>query len=232
MPRYDLTDRYAGVLVLLLITYVLASALPGGPVSEIVLTLVQGITVLAALRASVVAPRHLRSATAAAGTAVIAATIVAIIGRSSGVPALIDAVLLAVSLGAILARISHHDHVSSGTLFGAMCCYVLFGLVYAFIYAGVARFSSWVFLVGSGHQTLSDTLFFSFTTLTTTGYGDLVPATGLGRALAMLEAITGQLFLVTILARLVAMWVPTRRGDRAALRVRRRSASSDRNPEN
>jgi hypothetical protein len=62
-----------------------------------------------------------------------------------------------------------------------------------------------------GTKSLSDYLFFSFTTLTTTGYGDLVPATGLSRALAMLEALMGQLYLVTVLARLVALWVPARR---------------------
>ena len=111
---------------------------------------------------------------------------------------------------AIIRRLVSHQRITSQTLLGAMSCYVLFGLIYTFVYAGVARVTSEPFLSPATHS-LSEFLFFSYTTLTTTGYGNLVPATGLGRALSMLEALTGQLFLVTVLARLVALWMPTAR---------------------
>ena len=59
-----------------------------------------------------------------------------------------------------------------------------------------------------GDGTLADALFFSFVTLTTTGYGNLVPAGNPGQSFAVLEALIGQLFLVTMVAKLVNAWKP------------------------
>ena len=54
--------------------------------------------------------------------------------------------------------------------------------------------------------TITNCLFFSFTTLTTVGYGNLVPATPFGQSLAMVEAVSGQIFLIVVVARLVSLW--------------------------
>jgi lysylphosphatidylglycerol synthetase-like protein (DUF2156 family) len=204
-----LTDRYGLVLILLVVTYVLASALPTANWVGIPLTALQGVTVVVTLAASGTPPRRRRVAIAAATLAVIISLAAALAGgRAGGVSGLIAAVLLVWALGAIVRRVAGHRQVSVQTLLGAICCYVMFGLIYTFIYEGVARLQTGSFLIPAGSHTLSDYLFFSYTTLTTTGYGDLVPATGLGRALAMLEALSGQLFLVTVVARLVALWMP------------------------
>jgi voltage-gated potassium channel Kch len=196
---------------MLLILYVLASALPSQGWAQVLLAVLSAATVLATLAASGTGKHRRRIALLLSAVAVIIALITAVVGgHTTGVTGLISAVLLTASLVAIVSRVSQHDHVSAQTLLGAMCCYVLFGLVYTFVYEAIARLSSTPFLSPAGPHSLSDYLFFSFTTLTTTGYGDLVPATGLGRALSMLEALMGQLFLVTVLARLVALWVPRR----------------------
>ncbi len=210
------TDRYGLVLVLLLTTYVLLSVLPEGAWGRAVLAAAQGLTVIVALAASQTPPARRRNAIVVVTVLVVIALISAIVGgrTGGGVAELISAILLISTLAAIIRRIASHDHVSSQTLLGAMCCYVLFGLIYTFLYAGLARVQSSPLLTPAGSHSLSDYLFFSFTTLTTTGYGDLVPATGLSRALSMLEALTGQLFLVTVVARLVALWVPSRRAAR------------------
>jgi hypothetical protein len=206
------SDRYGLVMVLILTTYVLSSALPNSDWASPILSLSSAVTVMATLAASSTPAHRRRIAALLASLAVVISVISALVGgRSSGITGLISALLLAWSLLAIISRISKHDHVSVQTLLGAMCCYVLFGLVYTFVYEGVARLQSEPFLSPAGTHTLSDYLFFSFSTLTTTGYGDLVPATGLGRALSMLEALMGQLFLVTVVARLVALWAPRRR---------------------
>jgi hypothetical protein len=208
----EATDRYGLVVLLLLATYVLASALPNSDWAQPILTLSSAVTVMATMAASSTSAHRRRIAGVLATLAVAIALISALVGgRSSGITGLISAILLAWSLLAIISRISKHDHVSVQTLLGAICCYVLFGLVYTFVYEAIARLQSGVFLSPAGHHTLSDYLFFSFSTLTTTGYGNLVPVTGLGRALSMLEALMGQLFLVTVVARLVALWAPRRR---------------------
>ena len=59
-----------------------------------------------------------------------------------------------------------------------------------------------------GDGNIDDDLFFSFITLTTTGYGNLVPAGNPGQSMAVLEALIGQLFLVTAVAKLVTAWKP------------------------
>lgn len=207
-----LSDRYGLVLLLLLLTYVLATALPAQEWVPPLLTALQGVTVMVALAASGTSDAHRHLAAAAAAFAVVIATGAALAGgRAGGVPALISAVLLGACLLAIIRRLVSHERVTSQTLLGAMCCYVLFGLIYTFVFAAAERLTGQPFLSPAGNHSLSDFLFFSFTTLTTTGYGNLVPGTGLGRALSMLEALTGQLYLVTVLARLVALWIPTAR---------------------
>ncbi|HTU96939.1 MAG TPA: ion channel [Solirubrobacteraceae bacterium] len=207
-----MTDRYGLVLTLLLATYVLASALPLHAWSAVLLVAVQGITVIVTLAASGSSRSHRRVAALAASVALVISVGAAVVGgRAGGVPGLISAVLLATCLVAIIRRVASHERVTSQTLLGAMSCYVLFGLIYTFIYTALSRLDTRPFLSPGGPHSLSDYLFFSFTTLTTTGYGDLVPATGLGRALSMLEALSGQLFLVTVVARLVALWAPRAR---------------------
>jgi ABC-type thiamin/hydroxymethylpyrimidine transport system permease subunit len=204
-----LGDRYGLVLSLLVVTYVLASALPPRGWVAPILAAIQGVTVMVALAASGTSDRHRRLAAGAATLAVVIAGCAAAAGgRADGVPALISAVLLGVALLAIIRRLVSHERITSQTLLGAMCCYVIFGLIYTFVYAAVSRLETEPFLAPATSHSLSDFLFFSFTTLTTTGYGNLVPVTGLGRALSMLEALTGQLYLVTVVARLVALWMP------------------------
>jgi voltage-gated potassium channel Kch len=64
------------------------------------------------------------------------------------------------------------------------------------------------YLLAVSFPTDAQVLFFSFVTLTTTGYGDLVPATNPGQTMAVLEAVLGQLFLVTAVAKIITAWKP------------------------
>ncbi|WP_250030198.1 ion channel [Paractinoplanes maris] len=84
-------------------------------------------------------------------------------------------------------------------------------MAFGFAYRTVEVLQPGPFFGDSGPATLPDFLFFSFTTLTTTGFGDLVPTGNPGRSLAVLEALTGQLFLVTAVAKVVEAWRPRRR---------------------
>jgi hypothetical protein len=90
------------------------------------------------------------------------------------------------------------------TVLGAVCIYVLLGMLYAFLYAAIDALSSGPFFVQTAHATTPDFLYFSYITQTTVGYGDFTAQGDLGRALAVLEAMGGQLYLVTIIAVLVS----------------------------
>jgi hypothetical protein len=116
------------------------------------------------------------------------------------------ALLVTATLPVTLSRVLHHRRVTHETVLGALCIYVLTGLLFAFLYLAVEEVRSGPFFVQAGPHQQSEYLYFSFVTLTTLGFGDLSPAVGLPQALVAIEALLGQIFLVTLVARLVTLW--------------------------
>ena len=116
------------------------------------------------------------------------------------------ALLVTATLPITLVRIVHHREVTSETILGALCAYVLIGLLYAFVFLAVAEFRDSFFAQPGPHEQ-GEYLYFSFVALTTLGFGDLSPADGLPQALTVSEALVGNIFLVTLVARLVTLWV-------------------------
>jgi hypothetical protein len=108
----------------------------------------------------------------------------------------------------ILGDLGRRLHVDRELMLGALATYLMLGMAFAFAYRCLAALQSAPFYGAQGDGTLADSLFYSFVTLTTTGYGDLVPAGNPGRTLAVLEALLGQLFLVTAVAKVVNVWSP------------------------
>jgi hypothetical protein len=112
------------------------------------------------------------------------------------------------ALAAVLGRVLHHEEVSAQTIAGALCAYLLVGFAFASAYSAADNLGSAQFF---GEPVDPDAYsYFSFVTLTTTGYGDLSPVTDLGRRLAPLEAMVGQMYLAVTVARLVALYRPRR----------------------
>jgi hypothetical protein len=101
--------------------------------------------------------------------------------------------------------------VTVRTMFGVLCIYLLIGIFFAFIYGVIDSFAEDTFFPKVAPASTSDFLYFSFTTLTTTGYGDLVTDNELGRAMAVAEALIGQIYLVTIVALIVSNFRGSRR---------------------
>ena len=93
--------------------------------------------------------------------------------------------------------------ITGSTVAGAACAYLLIGLFFASVYTFLAGASTDPFFAQTETERAVDFLYFSFITLTTVGYGDLSAAADLGRMLAAGEALTGQLFLVTVVALVV-----------------------------
>jgi Ion channel len=115
--------------------------------------------------------------------------------------------LVLATLPVTLSRVLHHRQVTSETVLGALCAYVLFGLLFAFLFLAVADIRDAAFFAQAGERGQSEYLYFSFVALTTLGFGDLSPSVGLPQALTVLEALFGNVFLVTLVARLVTLWV-------------------------
>ena len=105
---------------------------------------------------------------------------------------------------AILRRITRHEVITATTMWGAIAVYMALGMGFSLAYSAVhlANPSSFPSVVGGG---LSDFNYFSYVTMTTLGYGDVTPVTDLPRALAILQTLIGQIFLVVIVARVVSL---------------------------
>jgi hypothetical protein len=116
--------------------------------------------------------------------------------------------LLAVAMAAVLRRVLTADNVSSRTILGAISVYTALGILFTWAYGLIDRLEGGGFFGEGVTIKGSDFLFFSYTTLTTTGYGDLVPAGQVGRMVSGIEMMLGQVFLVTLVAGLVSLWRP------------------------
>jgi len=106
----------------------------------------------------------------------------------------------------ILEYIFLQREVTSEVISGAICTYFMMGMFWAYLYALLELLSPGAFQGPLNPDRQSgDFFYFSFTTLSTLGYGDVTPASQLARGLAMLEAISGQMYLAIIIARLVGI---------------------------
>jgi uncharacterized membrane protein len=107
---------------------------------------------------------------------------------------------------AITYRIIRHETVGLETILGSICVYVLIAIAFAGIYGAVNEAEPTGFFAQKIEPNNVDFLYFSFVTITTVGYGDLTAGTSTGRVLVTFEALIGQIFLVTLVARLVSLY--------------------------
>jgi hypothetical protein len=106
---------------------------------------------------------------------------------------------------AILFYLVRQDEVTADMVMAGASEYMLIGFLWSSLYMLIERVYPGSFIF-SGAKDKSGFLYFSFMTLTTTGYGDTLPVSIYARSLAMLEAITGQLFIAIAVARLVSLY--------------------------
>lgn len=207
LERHSPGYQYGYVLGLLALTFIVMAAGPPDGWTRITTVLLQGLTLCAALLASRVSLRVFRGAVAVSLLALIAAVASVVIdnGRSpNGAFYLLNVLLVAAVPGVIVHALWKRRVIDLRTVLGAVCIYVLLGMLYAFLYAAIDALSGGPFFVQTAHATTPDFLYFSYITQTTVGYGDYTAKGDLGRALAVLEAMGGQLYLVTVVAVLVS----------------------------
>jgi Ion channel len=198
--------RFGVVLLLLLVTFVFLASGPTGHWVPFVSVLLQGATLLAALMASEVSAGLWRVALIVVAIGLVAATGVWIadFSNADGVLFVMNALLVGAAPVVIASSLVRRRVVDIHTVMGALCIYVLLGMLWAFGFGAIAAFMSEPFFAQQATATVADYLYFSFVTLTTVGYGDLTATEGLARAIAVVEALTGQLYLVTVVALVVS----------------------------
>jgi voltage-gated potassium channel Kch len=128
--------------------------------------------------------------------------------------ALSGAVCIGILVFLVLRRVFQAGPITTQRIEGAIAVYLLFGLMWANVYQFIELLKPGAFQISSGGAGASDRfsplLYFSFITLTTLGYGDIVPIHPVARSLAMVEALTGQLYPAILIARLVSMEIASK----------------------
>jgi hypothetical protein len=112
----------------------------------------------------------------------------------------VSASLAAATIAVIVRRLSGHLVVSMRTITGALSVYLLLGLFCTYMYVLVGDIRNDGFFAQPGPHSPVTYLYFSFVTLTTVGYGDYSAGSDVGRMMAVIEALVGQLYLVTVVA--------------------------------
>jgi len=114
--------------------------------------------------------------------------------------------LLLMAVVMVVRRVLAQPEITIQSIYGALSAYLITGLMFASGYAAMEHLERSDFFANNQPANSQTFQYFSFTTLTTLGYGDFTAAESSGRSIAVLEALTGQVFLATLVARLVSAY--------------------------
>ena len=209
-PRPAAARRRYGVLLLVTsLSLCVQGIAPAGPVQQVVVAALAGASVLLAFRAADMRPRLFAFAAALTALVLLVAIFRAVGGEGVGEGAAraMNAALVALGPPAIVVGVTRElrasGHVRLDAVMGVLSLYMLIGMLFAFVYGAIDRFGGDPFFANGDPATVSHCLYFSFATLATVGYGDLVARSDLGHTLAVAEMLIGQIYLVTIVSVIV-----------------------------
>jgi len=200
-------DRF-GLALASIVLAILVAALAGDEAwGRFISVVLLGMTLLLVLRTTQARRRARLLAGVVVTGAILAAAASIVLDQEEISQWAVPVVGAFLALGAPVAvarRLVTHRRVTLQTVLGALCLYLLAAMFFAFLYSALAALSSEPFFLGQPSGGTIDYVYFSFSTITTTGYGDISAASELGRMLSVTEALIGQLYLVTVVAVLVS----------------------------
>ena len=202
--RLEERDDFGLVLILILAT-ILTVSLGGGAAGQFIGVCLSGFTLLFVLHTSDARRRTFRAALTIVVIAVAGAAVGLLSGAeyASTAAGLIGLLLAFAAPVIILRRILSSSTITVRLVLGALAIYLLVGLTYAYLYPVISAVTDEPFFVQTSTPAPIDYVYFSYVTLTTVGYGDLTASTSAARMIAVSEALTGQLYLVSAVALLV-----------------------------
>ncbi len=199
--------RFGVSFVLIVASYVVMAVAPPTEAARVVTVALEGVTLLVTLVAARSGRWLFRVALLVVVLAVAAAGGSTFVSGSLHVTGgffALNVLLVGAAPVAIARSLMQRDIIDVHTVMGAVCIYLLIGIMYAFVYSMLQFVCDQPFFVQTKSPDLSVFLYFSSVTQTTVGYGDYTPAGHVGRTLATTEALLGQLYLVTVVAVVVS----------------------------
>jgi hypothetical protein len=199
--------RYGIVFLLTLAVVVFVIAAPSANWSRATALLIDGVALVFAIATTRDREQIRRRNAAIASLAMIVLILLAATGDAPRdlidvANVLIAAAVPVVIVGGLL-RLLRERGVTVQAVAGALTVYLSLGLLFAAVIGFITHVDSTLYFAQHTNGTEGDRLYFSFTVLTTTGFGDFSPATPGGHALAVIETLTGQLYLVTAIGLLI-----------------------------
>jgi hypothetical protein len=206
LERFHAKHSYWAVLLAILAAFLFAALAPDAAWATSVLVLVGTGTLVLALRTSGWSATKWRIVLVLVVVG-IGAAIANLAWQGDALLTLLNILtgLLTLVLGVVIALGAvEQGEVNSKSVAGAICVYILIGMLFIYIYGVIAVVGQGTFFAQGTDGTRALRLYFSYVTLATLGYGDYTPAGNAGHTLAVLEALIGQLYLVTVVAVVVA----------------------------
>lgn len=205
--RSGSVGRYGVLLVTLVAAYLVSAVTYTRWTGPVHVAFIAAIALLALRNTRLPLRQRRLAAVAAVATAIVAGFCLNSDNKAAqGAGDILGALMLLFTVLIIVGRVLRLNRVTAQSLYAALSAYLLIGLMFTEVFAALDVIVAGAFFA-DGQPANSQTLqYFSFTTLTTLGYGDFTAAGSLGRAVAVLEAITGQVFLATLVARLVSAY--------------------------
>jgi hypothetical protein len=210
--------HYGIVLGLILLSIGFQLAAGESDFARLAAVVLQAVTLIAAVVASRAHRFVIRLTIIAAVLSIIGASLAILgtdtFGNSSGrgVTVLLVGLVPPAIITGLIKLFREEGSVTIETMFGGLCLYLIVGLFFGSAFAAIEEIGGHAFFhqLTAAQSETNDFLYFSFTTLTTVGYGDLTAASNLGRSLAITEALIGQIYLVTVVAVIISNMRPTR----------------------
>lgn len=206
VPLWQRQDAYGTVLALVVVSLVAEALQDGVPGATLLVVLVKTLTLVLVLRTT-------RDPVGSRWWDVVVVALAVVVGGPAAaregtdlnllLTSAVLAVVIALQIALVARRLVRHRRVTLSTAAGALTIYLLLGSFFAGVYGVLAAGTQEPLFASGTNGSSLDRLYFSFITLTTVGYGDLTPGSDLARVTVVLEALGGQLYLVTVVALVV-----------------------------
>lgn len=211
-------SKFQGLLYAMLLSFLLQPFVPEGRFREALVTVVTSLVLIASIYAI---SDEKRKYVITSIVLVIPALVISVLYSLSGhseflIISYISKIIFLFYVAYVsLRHVLTAKSVSEDTIVGSICIYLLFGLTWAHIYALIEHLNPGSYkglAIDYSHSEfatniLRDFIYHSFTTLTTVGYGDIVPVSMLARTFNILEAIVGQVYMTVLVARIIGLYI-------------------------